>query len=130
MYKYQPMLEKRHEQLKSAYDVAPVLLQNPQRIESLLLLYFIGMVITSLIERDMKLKMEEKNLDSVPLYPENRKCKSPTAGLVIDIFNDVRLQYIVKENRIIETIPDELTIKQKLVLELLNIKPSKFFESG
>lgn len=130
MYKYQPMLEKRHEQLKSVYDVAPVLLQNPQRIESLLLLYFIGMVITSLIERDMKLKMEEKNLDSVPLYPENRKCKSPTAGLIVEIFNDVRLQYITKEDRIIEVIPDELTIKQKLVLDFLDIKSSKFFGSG
>ncbi len=130
IYKYQPALEKRHEQLKSVYNVAPVLLQNPQRIESLLLLYFIGMLITSLIERDIKLNMEEKKLDSVPLYPENRNCKSPTVGLIIDIFNGVRLQHIIKENRIIETVPDELTKRQLLVLDLLNIKARTFFESS
>jgi hypothetical protein len=32
-YKYQPRLEKRHEQLTSVYAVAPVLLKNEGRIE-------------------------------------------------------------------------------------------------
>ena len=39
-YKYQPMLEKRHEQLKTEYSVMPVLFKNVERIEAFLFLYY------------------------------------------------------------------------------------------
>jgi len=130
IYKYQPNLEKRHEQLKSVYNVAPVFLQNPQRIEALLLLYFLAMLVASLIERDVRLKMQEDGVDTVPLYPENRKCKAPTADLIFDIFNDVRLQYICKTDQPVAAIPDTLSKRQEIVLKLLKIKPVKFFANG
>ena len=38
-YKYQPFVEKRHEQLKSVFAVTPVWLKNAGRVESLLWLY-------------------------------------------------------------------------------------------
>jgi hypothetical protein len=38
-YKYRPFVEKRHEQLKSAFGVAPVWLKNTGRVASLLWLY-------------------------------------------------------------------------------------------
>jgi transposase len=129
-YKYQPYLEKRHQQLKSVYNVAPVLLKNPQRIEALLMLYFLGMLVTALIERTVRKEMERKGLDSIPLYPENRKCKSPTADKILSIFSDVRLQYICRGDRIIQTVPDVLSQKQRLVLYLIGLKPEKYFETG
>ena len=49
-YKHQPMLEKRHEQLKTEYNVMPVLFKNVERIEAFLFLYFIAMAIQALIE--------------------------------------------------------------------------------
>jgi transposase len=130
MYKYQPNLEKRHEQLKSVYNIAPVFLQNPQRIEALMLIYFLGMLIVSLMERDIRKEMEKQELDSIPIYPEDRKCKAPTAGRIIELFNDVRLQYICEGAHIRQVIPDTLTKRQLIVLDLLKIKPAKFFKSG
>ena len=129
-YKYQPYLEKRHQQLKSVYNVAPVLLKNPQRIEALLLLYFLGMLVTALIERTVRKEMERKELDSIPLYPENRACKSPTADKLLDVFNDVRLQYICSNGQIIQTVPDVLSQKQRLVLGLIGLKQEKYFGYG
>ena len=38
-YKYQPFVEKRHEQLKTVFGVAPVWLKNVERVSSLLWLY-------------------------------------------------------------------------------------------
>src|SRR5262249_13022091 len=35
-YKYQPFVEKRHEQLKSVFGVAPVWLKSPRRVAALL----------------------------------------------------------------------------------------------
>jgi transposase len=129
-YKYQPYLEKRHQQLKSVYNVAPVLLKNPQRIEALLLLYFLGMLVTALIERTVRKEMDRKGLKSIPLYPENRACKSPTADKLLDVFTDVRLQYICRGNRIIQIVPDVLSQKQRLVLGLIGLKPEKYFGDG
>ena len=129
-YKYQPNLEKRHEQLKSVYNVAPVFIQNPQRIEAMLLLYFLAMLIASLIERDVRRKMKEDDLESVPLYPENRKCKAPTADLIFGIFDDVRLQYIYKNKQRVSILPDALSKRQELILKLLKIKPVRYFATG
>lgn len=130
IYKYQPYLEKRHEQLKSVYNVAPVFLRNPQRIESLLLLYFLGMLITALIERKVRGEMKDRDLPSIPIYPENRPCKSPTADKLIGLFSDIRLQYICKGQTVIQVVPDEFSKIQALVLDLMGLKPTAFFKTG
>jgi transposase len=127
IYKYQPYLEKRHEQLKSVYNVAPVFLRNPQRIESLLLLYFLGMLISALIERRVRQEMKSRELESIPIYPEARPCKSPTTDKLINLFSDVRLQYICKGGEIVQIVPDEFSKIQKLILDLIGLKPEKFF---
>lgn len=129
-YKYQPYLEKRHEQLKSVYNVAPIFLRNPQRIESLLLLYFLGMLITSLIERKVRKEMENRDLPSIPIYPENRPCKSPTADKLIGLFSDVRLQYICQNRTVLQIVPDEFSKVQALVLDLMGLKPAAFYKTG
>ena len=126
VYKYQPYLEKRHEQLKSVYNVAPVFLRNPQRIESLLLLYFLGMLITALIERKVRSEMKERDMPSIPIYPEGRPCKSPTADKLIGLFSDVRLQYICKYQEVLQVVPDEFSKVQKLVLDLMGLNPAGF----
>lgn len=129
-YKYQPYLEKRHEQLKSVYNVAPVFLRNPQRIEALLLLYFLGMLITSLIERKVRKEMEKREMPSIPIYPENRPCKSPTADKLIGLFSDVRLQYICQNGAVLQTVPDAFSKVQALVLDLMGLKPVDFYKTG
>jgi transposase len=130
IYKYQPYLEKRHEQLKSVYNVAPVFLRNPQRIESLLLLYFLGMLITALIERKVRKEMEIRNLPSIPIYPEGRACKSPTSDKLIGLFSDVRLQYICRDKDVLQIVPDEFTKVQALALDLIGLKPVAFYKTG
>lgn len=127
-YKFQPRLEKRHEQFKTVYEVAPVFLKNPQRIEALLFLYFLALLVSSLIERQIRQQMKNKELPSIPIYPEQRACRKPTADKLFDLFRDVRLQ-TVKINGSKQQIQDDLTDIQKLVLTLLDIKTQQFFEA-
>jgi len=129
-YKYQPHLEKRHEQLKSVYNVAPVFLKNPQRIEALLSLYFLGMLVTSLIERKARKEMKNRGVEAIPIYPEGRNCKAPTADKLLALFSDVRLQHIGKDGRVIQTVPDSLTKVQRTVLGLVGIRPEAYFDPG
>src|SRR5262249_8882496 len=48
-YKYQPFVEKRHEQLKSVFGVAPVWLKSPRRVAALLWLYFVVELVQALV---------------------------------------------------------------------------------
>lgn len=128
IYKYQPRLEKRHEQLKSVYHVAPVFLKHPERIEALLFLYFLALLVTALMERTIRLAMKDKGIESLPIYPEQRECRKPTADKILDLFQDVRKQTILKKGIPLEIIPDDLNAVQKQVLSLFQMKPTDFFQ--
>lgn len=78
-YKYQPCLERRHEQLKSGLEVVPMWLKKVDRIEAILLLYFVALLVRALIEREIRGRMKAEDLKTVPIYPEDRDCPAPSA---------------------------------------------------
>ena len=82
-YKYQPYAEKRHEQLKSVFGVRPVWLKSASRVESLLWLYHVVELIQALLEREVRQHMDQEEIESLPLYPEDRQSPVPTAELVL-----------------------------------------------
>jgi len=126
-YKYQPRLEKRHEQLKSVYDVAPVFLKNTERIEALICVYFLALLVTALIERQVRSAMKTSNIPSIPLYPEKRQCKHPTADKIFDLFRDCRLQTIMQGEKVLEVVPDSFSLTQNQLLDLLGMKTDAYF---
>lgn len=128
IYKFQPRLERRHSQLKSVYDVRPVFLKNPERIEALLFIYFVALLIDGLVERETRRAMKERKLDTIPIYPEARACQRPTADKVFDLFRDVRLHRVITPADT-QYQPDELSPVQRQVLELLKLPIDKFFET-
>lgn len=81
-YKRQPHLEKRFAQFKSQFEVALVFLKSIQRVVALLTVYFFALVIQALIERELRLAMKREGIDSLPFYPEQRKCRAPCTALV------------------------------------------------
>jgi len=130
IYKFQPRLEKRHQQLKSSYHVAPMFLKHPERVEALLFLYFLGLLLTSLIERKVRLAMKKENLVSIPIYPEQREGRYPTADKILALFQDVRVQTVTQNNRRLAQVPDKLNQIQKLVPDLLEINRDKYFHAS
>ena len=120
-YKYQPQLEKRHEQLKSVSNVTPVLLKSITRIEALLFVYFIALLVQSLIERELRLGMTNVGLKSIPIYHEERHCRAPTASRVLAIFNNLQRHYLIKENEVVQTFNPRYTGLQVQILDLLAV---------
>ena len=120
-YKYQPKLEKRHEQFKTVYGIAPVLMKNITRIEALSFVFFIALLVQSIIEREIRLNMEKAGLEKIPIYPEMRQCASPTTDKVLNLFNNVQCQYLIDKGILIKTFNPKLNDVQALVLDLLNI---------
>ena len=82
-YKYQAFVEKRHEQLKTAAEVVPVNYKTPERIEAFLFLYFIAITLHALLERQVREAMKARDIRSIPLYPEERACRAPTADKLL-----------------------------------------------
>jgi transposase len=68
-YKYQSTLEKRHALLKSGPQVAAIFLKKNQRIESLMLVYFLAQLVCALIERQLRNAMRERGLPHIQTLP-------------------------------------------------------------
>ena len=125
-YKYQAFVEKRHEQLKTAAEVVPVNYKTPERIEAFLFLYFIAITIHALLERQVRDAMKARRLRSIPLYPEERACRAPTADKILGLFENLRRHRLLKKGRVMQTFWDELTDVQRTVLDLLEVSTAAY----
>jgi len=120
IYKFQPFLEKRHTQLKTYQEIAPVYLKKAERVVAFLHVHVMALMVGSLIERRLRQSMRKKNLQSLPIYPEDRPCASPTIFDIVRLFKNVE-RYEVTSGDEILIFPAELSKIQKEVLNLLSI---------
>lgn len=126
LYKYQPFVEKRHEQLKTAAKVVPVNFKTPERIEAFLFLYFLAVTTHALIERQVRKGMKTRGIRSIPLYPEERACRAPTADKILRVFAPLRRHRLFQHGRLIRTFWDDLTDVQRNILDLLELSTSAY----
>ena len=121
-YKYQPFLEKRNEQLKTVLSVAPIYLKKPERVAGLLFVYFLAVLVFALIEREARMAMKERDIESIPLYPERRACKAPTSDGILSAFLGLRRSQLMDESgAIVRTFHDPLPEVASQLLELLGV---------
>lgn len=122
IYKYQSFLENRHSQLKTYLEVALVYLKNPDRVLALLDLVILSLCIATLMERDLRNGMKRNGLTSIPIYPEERECKHPTAHSIIRAFQNVeKFEVMDREGNTMEYFPPMLTPLQKQILNLMEV---------
>jgi len=120
-YKNQPYLEKRFNTQKSVLEVAPVFLETPRRIEAMMFLYFIALMLVSLIERRIRLEMQEQKIDSLPMRPAGMHTKKPTWRTIIDSFHGVHLATIEQSGKVIHTALKGLNALRRRILALLKV---------
>lgn len=125
-YKFQPALEKRHSLLKSVLNVAPVFLKKNDRIEALMFIYFIAQTVASLLERDLRLSMVNQGIETLPLLPEGRPTRAPTASQILDRFEHRCRHRLFDKARPVKTFAEPLSPDQAAVLRLLDISSSEF----
>ena len=123
-YKRQPAIEKRFSQLKTDFEVAPVYLKAVHRIQALLCVYFFALLVEAILERQLRRAMQRDDIDALPLYPEGRACRWPTARRVMELFESVQRHALVCRQRPAEVLVTELTRLQRKLLRLLGL-PAK-----
>lgn len=129
-YKFQPRLEKRHEQLKSVEHVAPVFLKKVSRIEALLFLCFLALLVQALLEREVRSAMAREQIEMLPLYPEERECRAPSTERILELFASLQRHRLSDQGRVVKIFEPELTSLQHKVLGLLGLPLSIFTPSA
>jgi hypothetical protein len=128
-YRYQPNLEKRHHQLKTVQNAAPVTLKSPSRIEALFACQFIALLCCCLIERELRNAMAREQIAELPLYPEDRACTAPTAARVIEHLAPLQRHHLTHDQQPVQTFQPQLTPLQAQLLDLLNIPATTYTTS-
>jgi len=125
IYKYQPYLEKRFSQLKTDHEIAPVYLKKPKRVAGLIHAYFIAIAASSLIERQVRKSMVEEKISALPLLPEGRMTKTPTAMRILEAFSDL-CWYEFEGTKEQAVFPIKASALQKKLLRLLGL-PENYY---
>ena len=126
-YKYQPFVEKRHEQLKNGFAVTPMWLKNVGRVESMLWLYYVVELVQALLERELRRQMEGARRASLALYPEGRRSEAPTAALVFAALEGHRRHRLLDEHgQELRRFHDSLSDTAQEVLDLLGVDQTPY----
>lgn len=125
-HKCQPTVENRFRQIKSVHQIAPVFLKNEDRIEGLFYLYFLALLVSALIERELRRAMQREGLEEIPLYPEERACHRPTAEQVFRLFGQCERHTLTQGGKVVQVFSPQLTQLQRRVLALLQISPDAY----
>lgn len=122
-----PLIEKRHEMLKSVLATTPVFLKNIGRVEALLFMEFIAMTVHALVERELRHAMAREGITRLYLYPEERECRAPTAARVFDVFGNLQRHILRGEDgKVVQEFMPEFSKEQRQVLGLLRIPVRRF----
>lgn len=125
-HKRQPAIEKCFKQAKTIYEIAPVLLKNEGRIEALFFLYFVALLLQALIERDLHRAMARDGITELPLYPEERMTRRPSAEQVLRLFSLTQRSRLYRNGQELQVFNPQLTDLQTQVLKLLGVPLSAY----
>ena len=132
-YKRQPLIEKRFSQFKTDFAVAPVYLKNVARIQGLLAVYFLVLLVQTLLERELRRAMARNNMPTLPLYPEGRACTRPTTQRITELFEPIQRHVVLREADAAQDDDQEplvllttLTPVQRKIVQLLGLKPAAY----
>lgn len=120
-YKQQPYLEKRFPTTKSVLEVAPVFLKTPRRIEAMVFLYFIALMLVSLLERTIRGQMHQEHIESLPICSSGLSTKAPTWENLQHVFRNVHLTMVVQGQRILTMTVKGISALHAHLLRLLKV---------
>jgi hypothetical protein len=89
-----------------------------------------ALLISALLEREVRTRMRAAALDNIALYPEFRDCKAPSTERILEIFSPVARHQLHRDGTLIQTFQPELTAQQLQVLELLGLFAQRLHAAG
>jgi hypothetical protein len=104
----------------------PSIIHKPP-VEALLAAYFFALMAKALMERQLRRAMQKRGIESLPMYPEMRGCRRPTAHRVIELFALVqRHEWLTPHRRIPQQMVTELPLLQRRLLRLYGLSAKNY----
>lgn len=127
-YRYQPKIEKRFSYMKSDYQVAPAFLKNTERIEAIMFICFLADLVAAVIARELKSSMKKYGIDKIKTLPEERSTQTPTWEQIQRLFSHQYKNELIDSDtgEVLKTFRDNLTKRQKQVIDLMEIPVGKY----
>ncbi len=125
-YKRQPFLEKRIYTQKSVLEIAPVYLKKTHRIEAIMFLYFVALMIMTLMERSIRANMARRQIEKVPILPQGMNTRKPTWDNIRYFFRNVHRSEITSGAESVQVEIRGVTTLHKEILSLLDVPASVY----
>jgi transposase len=110
------------------HQVAPTLFKRVERVEAIMLLFFLALILQAVIEREVRLKMKSSDIDALSIYPEHRLAYHPTTAKIFDRFQDISNYRILEEGKVTKIYRDEITDLHKEILSLLGMTVDDYWQ--
>ena len=119
--KRQPRLERRHATFKGVIEAAPIVLKSDCRIDALGFCLYVALLVHALIERELRQAMARAGIAELPLYYEDRACKTPTAARVLEVLAPLARTVVWHRDEVLTAAAPELSPLQEQLLTLLEV---------
>jgi hypothetical protein len=70
--------------------------------------------------------MAARGIKKLPLYPEERECRAPSAERIIEAFGGLQRHLLRKDDHVIQRFDPELTALQRTLLGLAGLPTTAF----
>ena len=102
---------------------APELLdaQSDYRIDALGFCLYVALLVHALIERELRQAMARAGIAELPLYYEDRACKTPTAARVLEVLAPLARTVVWHRDEVLTAAAPELSPLQEQLLTLLEV---------
>ena len=127
-YKKQPLLEKRIYATKSILEVTPVFLKTPRRIEAMLFLYFVALMVITLVERNLCKQMAKEKIAQLPILPQSMNTKKPTWNNLRYLFRNVHLSVLSSHGKTPRLILKGMTDLHARIIRMLGL-PDRTYQT-
>ena len=111
---------------KTVIEVAPVFLKKEKRIEAMLFLFFIALMIVSLIERKIRMNMANEQIEKLPILPQCMNTKNPTWNNIRYFFRNVHYSEIIRDGECIQALVKRLSSLHEQINWFLEVPDSVY----
>lgn len=124
-YKQEWVVERIFERLKGPLQVIPIFLELPEHIESMMYLLMSCAQLFTLMDREAKKSLEEKQEKLAGMFPNKIKTGSPKTENIMDKFRNICLVFIVENEEVTISISGLNPLQAKL-LQITRANPIGF----
>src|SRR3972149_8033660 len=87
---------------------------------------FFALLAEALLERQLRQAMEREGIEALPMYPEGRPCRRPTARRLIDLFEPIQRHELHQPGQPPTTLITELSPLHRRLLRLLGVPATTY----